>query len=200
MFYELEFPGKYEPLWYDDDVKQFKPIICSKYSGHQRATRSVFNLSLIAKRKKIPDFCNTVYSDWILSDHVATILRKTEFTGYELRETYIRNNDTGKPFWELFVTGKGGEAHPDSGIFKIRECPYCGSTQYSAFTNGKGIIVDENNWDGSDFFTIIAYPKFVLVTERVKMMIEKYNWSGVKCIPSTEVIRPEWFGNEVSCR
>jgi len=58
--------------------------------------------------------------------------------------------------WELEVQGRGGNAHPDSGIRLLYVCPECGYNVYSSFQNG--IIVDESQWDGSDFFTINGYP------------------------------------------
>ena len=198
MFYELEYDDRYPCLWNNNSVRQYTSIFCTKYPEHQRGRRSAWSLSLIQKNKNLPDFCNTFYSDWIIKDHVAEKLKGSGFTGFDLRPVDLKNNRTGGPVWELFVTGKGGEAHPSSGIVKIRECPYCGNTQYRAFTNGIGIIVDENNWDGCDFFTITAYPKFVLVTERVMEFIAEQHWSGVKLTPSTELINRYLGNGEVS--
>lgn len=198
MFFSIEYDENFPQLWNDDSVKQSRVIKCSQYPSHQRGIRSAWQLSLVQKSEKVPDFSKTYFSDWILKDDVATALRDSGFTGFELRQVNLRNNTLGTPFWELFVTGKGGEAHPDSGIVKIRECPYCGNMQYRAFTNGIGIIVDKNNWDGCDFFTITAYPKYILVTERVKDFIEKEGWTGLKFVPSTDLHRHEWFGDEVS--
>lgn len=198
MFYELEYDDDYPRLWTDDSVQQTRTIICPRYPGHQRGQRVARELSLVQKSKRIPDFANTYFSDWILKDHVAAALRSSGFTGFELRRVNLKNNSTGAPLWELYVTGKGGEAHPSSGIIKIRECPYCGSTQYRGFTNGTGIIVDERQWDGSDFFTITAYPKFVLVTERVKEFIVNHRWTGLSFVLSTDLRNPDWMGDEVS--
>lgn len=71
--------------------------------------------------------------------------------------------------WELVVTGKGGEAHHDSGIRLLYLCTGCGLRRYSSYQNG--FVVDTNQWDGSDFFTVNGYPAFVLITERVKNFI-----------------------------
>ena len=198
MFYKMEADRKYKDLWLNDRVGHFRSIICPKYPEHQRATRSACNLSLELKSDKIGDFATTVYSDWLVSDKIACALKESGLTGYELRLADICNNSLGYSLWELVVTGKGGEAHLDAGIVKIYQCDYCDHMQYHAFANGVGIVVDENNWDGSDFFTITAYPKYVLVTPKVKTIVEEGKWTGVCFVPSTELHRDERLGNAVS--
>ena len=90
--------------------------------------------------------------------------------------------------WEIKVTGKGGDADPKSGIKLIPEsvCEACGLKDYTKFTDG--IIVDENNWDGSDFFTVNGYPMFFLVTERVKDFIIKKQYTNCIIVKSRDLI------------
>jgi len=81
--------------------------------------------------------------------------------------------------WELIETGSAGKAHKDADIRTEMYCEYCGLVKYTPTKKGIGIVVDEANWDGSDFFTITEYWKFVLVTEKVKKIIEENNLKGV---------------------
>ncbi len=53
------------------------------------------------------------------------------------------------------------------------------------------IIVDENNWDGSDIFTITGYPRYYLISERLKELIKKHKLTGVKLIPTYELKWPD---------
>jgi len=88
---------------------------------------------------------------------------------------------------ELIITGKGGEPHPDCGMFLKYKCNHCNRTIYTGFSNETGLIVDESNWDGSDFFTVYPLPLFYLVTENVKKVIESHNLKGIKLIKSTDL-------------
>jgi len=199
MFYKLMKDERYTSVWYNDTIDHFIGIKCPVYDGHQRGTRNKdMNLSIEVKRKKLGDFVSTVYSDWLINDNVVELFQKNNLTGYKLKPVNVCNMELAYNLWELVVIGKGGEAHPDSGIVKTYQCEYCNNVNYRAFKNGIGIIVDENNWDGSDFFTITAYPKFVLVNEKVKSIIENNKLKGVKLILSTDLKRPEYFSDEIS--
>jgi hypothetical protein len=89
--------------------------------------------------------------------------------------------------WEFVVTGKGGLAHRASGIVELQRCEVCGLVRYSAFE--RGILVDESTYDGSDFFTVSEYPKYVLVSGRAKAIVEEARLTNVKFIESSNL---EW--------
>jgi len=190
MFYELESDDRYPDVWYNDS-DEFRPFIsvkCPKYLGHQRGERDInVNLWIDIKRPKIGDFVSTVFSDWLITDRVAEIFKGHNLTGYELHPVKVCNKKLDYNLWELVVTGSAGRAHPDSGINLKFHCQYCGLTRYTPIKKGVGIIVDETQWDGSDFFTIIEYRKFVLVTEKVKKIIEENNLKGVRVVPVSEL-------------
>lgn len=63
---------------------------------------------------------------------------------------------TSSRLWELAVTGTAGKAHADSGIRVLERCEACGAVESSSFRSN-GIIVDEERWDGSDFFLTEEY-------------------------------------------
>lgn len=64
-----------------------------------------------------------------------------------------------------------------------------GLIRYSAFENG--IQVDESTYDGSDFFTVVEYPKYILVNARAKAVIEQACLSNVGFIESSKLKWPD---------
>ena len=189
-------------------------VTCKKNEGHLRAGKRIGNLIIKLPTSRIRDFVWTWYSDCIITDKVTALFRQAGFTGYELRQvtvakiykyheekdiTFINGKAWGitkitrdrkpipiPPLWELVVIGKGGDAHPKSGIKIKYECKSCGLIEYTDF--GKGLYVDEAQWDGSDFFTIWPLPKFILVTERVKNFVEENKLTNCIFTPIEELI------------
>ncbi|MDA8429870.1 MAG: hypothetical protein M0T70_11505 [Geobacteraceae bacterium] len=139
--------------------------------------------------------------DCIVTDRVKDIFVRERFTGVKFEEVIIGKvkrmpkEPVELPrLWELVVIGSGGEAHPASGIKVYEKCPECGFERHSSFRNG--LIVEENNWDGSDFFYLKGYPTFILVTERVKDVIvsNKITNCGIFAVESVRWasgVRPE---------
>jgi hypothetical protein len=154
------------------------------------------DLTIILPSPSVGDFVWTWYSDCIVTDSTLSLFREDGFTGFEARPVTVervkglarkrRAEVQIPPLWELAVIGIGGAAAAESGIHVIdhRED---GSPVYSSFRNG--IIVDEANWDGSDFLTINEYPGYLSVTERVKELIISHNLTNCTLIPSHEL---EW--------
>jgi hypothetical protein len=132
-------------------------------------------------------------SDVVITDHALGVLRGAGLTGFEVRPVKIAGLPSGvrKPdlprLWEFVVTGEGGLAHKASGIVEILKCDGCGLVRYSAFEHG--ILVDELTYDGSDFFTVTEYPKYVLVSARAKAAIEQARLSNVRLVDSSQL---EW--------
>jgi hypothetical protein len=155
------------------------------------------DLTIILPSPKIGDFVWTWYSDCIVTDSTLSLFTHAGFTGFQARPVTVerikrvsrkrREELIIPPLWELVIKGKGGDAAPESGIHVIDEDEGTGILEYSSFRNG--IIVDEANWDGCDFFTITAYPKYILVTERVKEVIIDQQLTNCALIPSHKL---EW--------
>lgn len=190
MFYELEKDDRYPNVWYSDsdDFDPFIAIKCPKYPEHQRGKRDInVNLWIDIKKPKMGDFVSTVYSDWLITDRVAEIFKAHNLTGYKLHPVKVCNKTLDFNLWELVITGSAGRAHPDSGLNLRLHCEYCGLTRYTPIKKGLGIIVNEESWDGSDFFTIIEYYKYILITEKVKKIIEENNLKGVRLVLPSEL-------------
>ena len=185
VFYRLGHDDAYPDVWYNSKKDHFYGVKCPVFSGHSRAGRNDENLSIVIKRKKMGDFVYTAFCDWLITDKTAEIFEKEGLTGYKLREVDVANKVLPFKLLEIIVLGKA-QIHPDSGVREIYRCEHCDLVMHRAFNDSTGIIIDENSWDGSDFFMMEVYG-YVFVTERVKKVIEEHKLTGVELTPSTEL-------------
>jgi hypothetical protein len=167
-------------------------IRCPVHPEHQRAGKRIGNLVVVLPSEKVGDFVWTWYSDCLITEKVLNLFREAGITGFTVKPVEIKpKTEKGhlltksRVLWELVVTGKGGDADPRSGIRLVYTCPHCGMIRYSSFQDG--IIVDEQTWDGSDFFTVTGYPKFILVTERAKDLIVEHGLTNCALIRSQDL-------------
>jgi hypothetical protein len=132
-------------------------------------------------------------SDVVITEHALSALREARLTGFAVQPTIVEGLPPGAKasdlptLWEFVVTGKGGPAHKASGVVELQKCEACGLVRYSAFEHG--IQVDESTYDGSDFFTVREYPKYVLVNPRAKAAIEDARLTNAGFVESSTV---EW--------
>jgi hypothetical protein len=193
-FYKLEV-GRDRPFVEGSEANDWESIVCAKHKGHRRAGRRLTDLSLDVLSWNVLDFSRTMLGDIVISQHVLDILREANLSGFAAKPVRLSSHpsgvDTAKlpELWELVILGKGGHAHTDSGIVTLRECDECGLIEYSAFKNG--IIVDASSYDGSDFFAVVEYPKYVLVSERAKSVIESNRLSNVRFLESKTLKWPK---------
>jgi len=196
LYGQPEWERKYGLAEWADSVR-LESVICSVHPGHRRAGRRLTDLTIILPSPRVGDFVWTWYSDCLVTDRVLELFRQAGFSGFEVRPVTVeRVKRLGKEglediprLWELVVTGRGGDARPESGIRVIYRCEACGLVEYSSYRNG--ILVDEDQWDGSDFFTVNGYPKFILVTERVKDLIIAHRLTNCALIPAEKLRWPE---------
>lgn len=192
MFYELQV-SRSRKFVEGASHNDWESINCSKDAGHQRAGRRLTDLLLDIVSWNVVDFSRTMLSDIVITDHALKVLVAAGLTGFRVRPTKIEGVPAGAErsalpkLSEFVVIGQGGSAHESSGIKKLLECQTCGLVRYSAFEHG--IVVDESSYDGSDFFTVSEYPKYVLVSERAKAVIEKARLSNAVFVESTKL---EW--------
>ncbi len=212
-FYELGTPygdEKYElygrPEWeeefgraeWTDAVHDSVPgIVCPVNPGHRRAGDRTMDLHIILSSPRVGDFVWTWQSECLITDRVLDLFQQAGLTGFEIRPVVVekvkrlgkRRLEEIPRLWELVVTGKGGDARPESGIGVIYRCEACGMVRYSSYQNG--ILVDEQQWDRSDFFTVNGYPKYILVTERVKDLIIAHRLTNCVLIPAEALRWPD---------
>jgi hypothetical protein len=174
---------------------------CSINPKHKNAIRTAA-LKVELPSPNLGDFVWTFYSECLITDRVLGLFKDKGFTGFDIKPVEVVKVKRARKgveydipkLWEFIVTGKAGTAHPDSGIRVLWECEGCKEIEYSSYTNG--IIVDESKWDGSDFFTVNGYPRYILVTERVKEFVIEQQLINCSLIPSQNLqwgphIRPE---------
>jgi hypothetical protein len=185
VFYHLDAgENSFVDYGYTND---WDSIVCPLDPGHQRSSRRISTLGLEVVRRRVVDFSNPYFADIVITDRVLQTFEKAGLTGFRAEPTKIervrKNCDKSKIplLWELIITGSG-HVHPDSGIRLLRHCDGCGLDEYSAHEHR--ITIDESQWDGSDFFTVIERPSIYLVTERVKQVILENEFTNVRLIPS----------------
>ncbi|MGH8123136.1 MAG: hypothetical protein ACREPT_10245, partial [Rudaea sp.] len=167
----------------------------SKNLGHQRAGRRLTDLFLDVLSWNVVDFSQTMLGDVVMTDHALEVLQGNGLTGFTVKPTRVSSFPAGvkgseiPKLWEFIPTGTAGAAHKDSGIVELYKCDGCGLVQYSSFKNG--IVVDQKTYDGSDFFTVIEYPKYILVSQRAKLVMEKNRLSNAGFIQSTKLQWPK---------
>jgi hypothetical protein len=91
----------------------------------------------------------------------------------------------GLPLWHLVVTGQA-RLQPQNNCVPVQECHACGRAVYSTWDGG--LLVDEGQWDGSDFFRLVEHGGFVVVTEQVKDLFELHRFTGVQFVPLDEKV------------
>jgi hypothetical protein len=193
VFYEMEV-GRERKLVEGSDANDWESIVCSKNPDHQRAGRRLTALSVDILSRDIPDFTRTMLSDVVVTDRVRAALQNAKLTGFifnpvDVARTPKRRGDAIYPkLWELVVVGSGGAADKASGIVKLRECSECRLVEYSAFKSG--IVVDASVYDESDFFAVLEYPKYVLVSERAKAVMAENHFRNVSFLESTKLKWP----------
>jgi len=141
------------------------------------------------KSQKVRDISSTWHSDYLITDRVAVLFREAGFTGYSLRPVDVRLPKTERwravqppVLWEFKATGWGGVAPESSGIKPVIICPGCFYTDYTSLLRPEKLI-DESQWDGSDFFFVWPLPGFIFITEKVKAFVEGHRLTGVDLTP-----------------
>lgn len=199
-FYKLQI-GRSRKFVEGGSENDWEPITCAKQPDHQRAGCRLTDLFLDVISWNVVDFSRTMLSEVVVTDHALEVLRAADLTGFAVKPTRIAtlpsatSHSAFPRLWELVVTGDGGPAHKDSGIVRLRTCDGCGLVQYSAFENG--IVVDASTYDGSDFFTVKEYPKYILVSEHAKTVLEKNRLTNVGFVESSTLKWPQGVSRPV---
>lgn len=82
--------------------------------------------------------------------------------------------------WEFIVTGQGGNLDIRSSVQLKEHCKYCGLKRYEHAK--KGLFIDKAQWDGSDIFSVVEYPGMIIITEKVKVIMETNGLKGFSLI------------------
>jgi len=201
LFYNLRKPPHTVSIaWADEEVVSGVDNICPKFGDeHFLGNLRGGDIAIILPSSNVKDFTWTWYSELLVTDNVLQIFQDAKLTGFKTRQVTVskvkrKGNKPVPKLWEIVVTGNGGEADPACGVALRYKCDYCKYRVYSPYQDN-GIIVDPNNWNGTDFFTVNAYPKYILVTEKVKEVVEKNKLKGCVFIPSTKISHTDFVKN-----
>lgn len=123
---------------------------------------------------------------WV-REKVMLVLDSAGLVGADLvpvQSSWARRSDpNGTPprLWEIVVTGSAWRQNSDEQSIAV--CNVCGRT---VFPNASQLQVDETRWDGSDFFHVDGNPNIVLVTERVRDLLDDGRLSNYQCVPASK--------------
>jgi hypothetical protein len=198
MFWCLTYPlsSKKRADWARGQVN-FEGVECSADEGHTRAGRRINELSIVLPGTSIEDVVWTWYTECLVQDHVLQMFKEKGFTGFEVRQveaSFKRSAISAPPaLWELVVTGWAGMASAQSGIKLVESCDACGLKVYSGSSNPNRLI-DEDQWDGSDFFMVWPLPKFIFVSNHVAQTFGEAKWKGARIVALENLDLTEGFG------
>lgn len=200
-FWNLSSPDSIRGLAEWDESMDFEQILCPANPDHRRAGKRLTDLSVLLTSRKIKDFVWTWYSECLIQDHVLNLFRDKGLTGFEVKPVQARTKVRARhpdpcddnpglsadvaaemeipKLWELVVTGWGGVAPEESGIRLVKACDACGYLEYTFFED-PSLLINEHQWDRSDFFMVWPLPKYVFVTDKVAKLIRKHGLTGAR--------------------
>lgn len=154
----------------------------------------------------VRDFTWTWYGQCLIQDRVLQMLRDEGFTGFQVHPVsanWKRPPKRGLPangvpeipiIWELIPLGWGGVAPEESGMHLVRVDPATGRKVYSKYTD-PAKLVDEGQWDGSDFFILWPLPGHMFVSDRVAQFIKREDLTGAKMTRIQDLVWPGGIGD-----
>lgn len=163
---------------------ELESIGCPLNELHRHSGKRLSDLSIVLPGRTVEDFVWTWYSECVLQDGTLNWLRGCGFTGYQVKPVTARfKKSVARPprLWEMVLTGWAGMADAASGI-RLDESnsgAACGHLRYSGLLTADQLI-DESQWDGSDFFMVWPMPRYIFVTDRVAQAIHEHRLTGVR--------------------
>lgn len=135
---------------------------------------------------RVPDVLHPFPGQVIVGEEVVEAIEKAGLSGVHVVGVELRwgkrakHEGVGLPhLYELVVKGHGWRTGSD--LVSITACAECRRT---IFPNPDHLEVDENRWDGSDFFYVDKNSNIVLVTERVCRVFAEQAFGNWRCLPA----------------
>jgi hypothetical protein len=175
-------PAK-DPVADWDEGVELEAIKCPVTPDHHRAGRRVGPLRITLERGPVPDLVWTSGSGLLVTDQVRDLFHTNHLTGFNLLPAHARwkrrqaNTPPPPTLWEVQTIGWAGVARPESGIRLVERTPCCDHLRYST-CEVPSLLIDEREWDGSDFFMVWPLPLFHFVTERAARVILEHELTG----------------------
>ncbi len=143
-------------------------------------------LRVYMKGKKIADYY-TVSNHNIISGKFQDVLKNESIKGYKLKEikvdawvdgSYKKIDNDYTDLMEIDIIGRCGYLRNLNGVI-IEKCEKCHTEHQDEII---GLSVDINSWDKSDIFYFDNWIGNIIVTERVKKLVEKENLKNITFI------------------
>lgn len=177
---DMEYDAHFEPI-------RENPRVLRLHHGLLR--------TVLPSPAAVGDFVWTVYNECVVTDRVRQLLLEEGFTGFATEPVIVekfkrRSKRVSNPplLFELLVFGRGGPPDPGSGSVRLTEPDERGFATYSSYKNG--LLVNEETWDGSDFFALEGWEQHVIIANRVKDFIVKEQLSNCMLIPVENLTWP----------
>ena len=159
---------------------------CMKCTAVMRIPKN--EVKIYFKGNKTADFYS--YSLWsIINQKLQDTLSEQSITGFKLQDINFQGwfNKKGnsievpqaKELKEIVITGRAGLLrHKDGRI--LDHCSECKATSYKIKKTVDGLSVGLDEWDGSDMFCFTNWAGNIIVTQKVKDIIEKGNFKNIQ--------------------
>jgi hypothetical protein len=178
-----------EADWVQSELR-YESIRCPiDPSGHRRAGERISEMSVTLPNLEPLDFVWTCW-DCLVQEPVVKFLRDAGFKGFEAipaRARFARSSKPPPRFWELVANGSAGLISQESGYKVLRICPGCGLIDNDTTVADSTKIIDESEWDGSDFFRVEPVSGLIFVTDRVVQALRDSQFKGWKAYSLAEM-------------
>lgn len=148
--------------------------------------RYVKPIKFSIKGKNLADINYDLVPYKIISKKLQDVLTFHQLKGFELMEVEVTihdalpgKEDSLKELKELIVNGRVGKLRNKDGI-ELANCPQCHRVSANVKDDVTGLHVDPKEWDGSDLFYFSNWEGNLIVTERVKGIMESAEITNVE--------------------
>lgn len=153
------------------------------------------------ENRDLEDFVHPSPGQIWVGERAMPALAHAEFAGVdfvEVETSWMKGEGSSRQrprLWELVVSGSAWRK--GSNEQSITACARCGRT---TFPNASRLEVDEARWGGSDFFHLDRNPNIIVVTERVRDLLEANRFSNFRCVSTAPSNTGEQVPDEMIAR
>jgi hypothetical protein len=167
-------------------------IHCGLKQGHQRSANygEKFSIEMPLDTLTLSMYWTWMF-DCLIRHDLSHLFASNGITGFRTQQVKIKlaGERVSHDFEMLKPIGWGGGATEKSGVKLLESCCACGYLRYSGVQDWRQLI-DWTQWDGSDIFIAWPLPKYILITDRVRDLLET-NLIEEMTITSLEKMAPQ---------
>ncbi|WP_139070118.1 hypothetical protein [Bacillus sp. FJAT-27225] len=131
-----------------------------------------------------------VYKWSIISPDFQSAILSSNITGFHLKEILIddeKGNLLNTDLKQMEVSGRGGLLTNLKGN-EIPNCPLCHRVSSRILDKEDGLSINLDSWDGTDIFFFNNWKGTVIVSERVKALLQNHNLTNIDFINIREYV------------